>query len=296
MKKITIFFLIFASTLISQLPIPDDLGTSSTTFSQDTVCIKYNFLPGDSIYYRVEAYDSIVTNYDEPLLRHRFERHLIVCDSINSMGRYHLQHTMVNYIARESKGEIQNIERLDAPWVGTTVYYEIDESGRRFSYSVGDSTVASVAPGGAFTPYLFFDLASYCNVTGRNWVDSKTIEIPENGVPFPLYKHTTLFRMQELIDTLDEKCARVEFTRTGNGSYKVPMSEKMVRVTNKTNGFGLLDISLEKQIPIHFYMTNEQKLSIKKANGDSVPGKHHTTAYFTLEEYLPAPREDEKEE
>lgn len=291
MKLILFLISLFNLYLFSQnLPLP--IEESSQTFTKDTICINYSFNPGDTLYYRVEAYDSIRVNYEEPLLRHRFERHRIVCDSINSMGRFHLEHTMVNFIAKETMGEIENVERLDAPWVNTKVWYEIDASGRRHSYYTNDSNSASLSPGGAFTPHLFFDLATYCERSGRNWIDKRTIEIPENGTPFPLYKHTTLFRMQDKIDTLEESCARIEFTRTGTGSYEVNNGEKEIRVTNVTNGFGLLDISFDKKIPIHFYMTNEQKLKIRKPNGDNTPGTHHTTAYFTLEEFIPSKRDN----
>lgn len=283
MKEILIIFTFFVSIAFSQLPIPIS-QEGSTTFSRDTLCINYKFNINDSIYYRVEAYDSIVRNYDDILIRKRYEKHLIVVDSISFVGDYHLAHTMIEYIALESKGEIKDVSRTESSWLDQTVHYTIDKFGDRKSYKIEDPSKINISPGGQFTPYLFFDLATDCKVSGTKWVSLKTIELPENAIPSPTYKHSTLFQMSEPIDTLDEVCARIELTRTGEGNYQAQRGDKTFSVDTKTNGFGALDISFEKQIPVHFFMSNEQKLSISMGDGTTIPGFQYTKAYFTLDE------------
>jgi hypothetical protein len=262
------------------------------TFIPDTVCVSYEFSAGDSLIYRVEAFDSLSINFDTPLYRKRFEKIVFVIDSVDNLNRFHIRRTMRDYYGKESKGEIRDVERKDSPWVGRTVNLLIDGAGKRYSFGVDDSSSAALTPGGAFVPTLFFDIGIYCDEAGKNWSVKVNDELPENGVPFPLFNYTSLYRFQNEIDTLGENCNRLEFIRTGQGSYKLKSESTNVHITSTTNGFGLLDISKEKNIPIHFYTTVEQKLSVHRPDGSKVSGYHFITQTFTLDQYIPAKKED----
>lgn len=281
MNLIKYLLLIISFTCISRAQIPL-FEEGSVTFSKDTVCVKYEFYPNDTLIYTIQAFDSLSTNYEAPLLRNRREIVMFVVDSIDKKFRYHLSRYLVDYSAIESNSEEQNIKVESHPWLNKKVSIVIDEFGKRYSYSTPDSNTALVSPGGPFAPYLFFDLGLYCNQIDINWNVRSNIEVPENGIPFPLNNNMTLLKFREPLDTLDQKVNRVEFIRTGQGSYEFPHNDSKATITSKTNEFGLLDISINDNIPIHYYATKEVKVNINQNNGKIIPGYNYYTQYFTL--------------
>lgn len=260
-----------------------DIG--SVTFSKDTVCVKYEFYPKDTLIYTIQSFDSLSTIYEPPLLRNRKEIVMYVVDSVDKNFRYHLSRYLLEYSALESNSEQQNLKVESHPWVNKKVSIVIDEFGKRYSYSTPDSNTALVSPGGPFAPYLFFDLGLYCNQIDINWNVKSNIEIPENGIPFPLFNNMTLFKFREPIDTLNQTVNRLEFIRTGQGSYEFPHNNQKATITSKTNEFGLLDVSQIDNIPIHYYCTKEVKVNINQNIGKIIPGYNYYTQYYTLIKY-----------
>ena len=49
------------------------------------------------------------------------------------------------------------------------------------------------------------------------------------------------------------------------------------------NSLGILDISSELFIPVHYFSTVEQKLTIHYSDDQKIPGWHFITTNFTLE-------------
>lgn len=283
MKKyifIIIISLFGFSNLQSQFPVFEE--DVSKTFSTDTVCVRYQFYPQDTLIYQINAFDSSAVNYDKPLLRNRKEVVMFVCDSVDSDKKYHISRYLLEYNALESNKELQNAKVESHPFVTKKVSFVIDENGKRYSYHTSDSTTAIVAPGGPFTPHLFFDLGIYCNQIDINWNVKSNDEIPETGVPFPLFNNMTLFKFRESLDTLNREVNRLEFIRTGQASYDFPNNGVKSTITAKTNEFGLLDISKNEEIPIHYYSTKEVKVSINNKSGRVLPGYNYYTQYFTL--------------
>lgn len=283
MLKKYLFFLIIilnVSILKSQNALFEQ--ENSVTFSKDTVCVRYQFYPKDTLVYQIISYDSVSVNYEPPLLRKRKEMVMFVCDSVDIKNRYHLSRFLLEYTAKESSPEGQNVEILDHPWLMQKVSFVIDDSGKRYEYHVDDSTTAILSPGGPFTPFLFFDIGMYCNQIGSNWNVRTNIEIPETGIPFPLFNSMILYKFREPLDTLDREVNRLEFIRTGQGSYEFPQNGNIGTITSKTNEFGLIDIDKLEEIPIHLYNTKEVKVNIKYPSGKVIPGYNYYTTYFTL--------------
>jgi len=280
--SLALFFASFGG-LSSQTTI---FEKGSVTFSTDTTCVKYTFYPNDTLIYRIDAYDSVSVNYDLPLLRTRREVVMFICDSVDKNMKYYFSRYLVDYYAKESNAQKQNVEIEDHAWKMKKVNFSIDQSGKRYTYGVDDSTTALLAPGGAFAPHLFFDLGIYCNQIDINWNVKASDEIPENGVPFPLFNSLTLYKFREPIDTLGQKVNRVEFIRTGQSSYEFPIKDsENGTITGKSNEFGLLDISVIDEIPIHYYSTKEVKVNINQRRGRILPGYNYHTTYFTLIKY-----------
>lgn len=275
-------FLSFSSYSNSQTPVFEE---GSVTFSKDTVCAKYVFYPRDTLVYSVQAFDSISTNYEAPLLRNRKEIIMFIVDSIDADFRYHISRYLMEYNAIESNSEAQNNLVNNHPWVKKKVSIVIDQFGKRYSYSTPDSTKAIVSPAGPFAPFLFFDLGLYCNQVDINWNVRSNIEVPENGIPFPLFNCMTLYKFREPVDTLGQKVNRIELIRTGQGSYEYPHNNQRATITSKTNEFGLLDISILDNVPIHYFVTKEVKVNINQNDGYVIPGYNFYTQYYTLERF-----------
>ncbi len=249
----------------------------------DTVCFSYRFYPGDTLLYYIHSFDSIIIDNDSPLLRERFERIRIICDSINSEGHFFLRQNLVNYLAYESTREYRNIERTTSPWINRTIGYEIDSLGKRFSYFLDDSTIASIAPGGAFAPHLLFYLGANCKRVNESWNVESLDDLPENGIPVPIINQASLFRANDYGDTLGRKCIKLEYIKTAQGSNWVKTDNDFILVTLIANGFGFLFLDSLERIPVHYFATLEQKLTINFPDGTVKGGLHFISTNFTLE-------------
>lgn len=257
---------------------------SSNIQENNLVCYKLNFRTGDTLIYHVVSFDSVVIDYAEPLLKNRHERVRFICDSIKNQ-RFYLSATLLHYLCFERSGETQNVERTESPWIGRKVWFAIDSVGNRYALGYDDSTKAALSPGGAFQPQLFFPFQETCKQIDKTWFVESLDELVENGFPLPLVKQSSLFRAGGVLDTLEEHCNRFHYIKTGQGSYKVVSETDTFRVTNIITGYGVYDISSTKNIPVHYFATVEQKLTISAGDEEPKPGMHYIGTYYTLESY-----------
>ncbi|MFC2131487.1 hypothetical protein ACFLSQ_08630 [Bacteroidota bacterium] len=284
MKNIIVLFLL---PFLFYTALTQDLQIDSTlTALPDTVCYKLKFNAGDTLTYRIVSYDSVAIDYGKPLLKTRFERVMFVCDSVVD-NKFFMSRTLMQYIAYESSGDIRNVERTENPWVGRTVWFVIDSVGNRYALGYDDSTKAALSPGGAFQPHLLFPFQNSCMEVDKTWMSESLDELVENGLPLPLIKQSSLFRALPAIDTLDEHCNRLSYIKTAQGSYQVKSGPDTIRVTNIITGYGVLDISSDKHIPVHYLATVEQKMTISIGNNEPKPGWHYIASYYTLDNYKP---------
>jgi hypothetical protein len=252
-------------------------------------CFSYKFIPKDTLIYGVISKDSIAIDYGAPINKLRKEVLQVVCDSVGSNGHYYLNLKLIGYSAEESEGDDKPITHSNSEWINRIVYLEIDSVGERYSINYDDSTMVGLSPGGAFQPSLFFTFTESCQDTAEAWTRISVLEhYPENGLPCPSLFSTYLYNNRGYLDTLNHKVNRVEFVRTAQGSITYSAGPKSsTRVTSIIASSGTMDIGLDNKVPIHFFNTMEQKLTIHQKNGVEKPGKHYITTYFTLNQYLP---------
>lgn len=258
----------------------------SEDLPRDTVCFKYKFQPGDYLIYRVESRDSIVFDYDTPLLRDRYERLIVICDSISSNGYFYLNMYYTDYTAIESKGDIKDVRRNSSPWIDRHIYLVIDSSGNRINGTTQDKMNAAVSPGGPFQPYLFFPFQQSCKQVNESWLVNSIDTLYENAFPPAILEHSNLFRAEELIDTLGYSCVKFRFIRTGNATYQLKTQDQNIFSTAVINSGGRMFISKEYYVPVHFFQTIEQKLRVYFSEENYKVGKHYTNTNFTLEEII----------
>ncbi len=260
--------------------------TTSKDDKSDTVCFHYKFLKGDSLLYRLVSQDSIVFPVKDAVVKERVEIYMIICDSIGQNGHYYLSQTMVDYASKESSGSIRDQVRLKSSWLKRKVWFEIDSLGNRYSYGATDTTKADVSPGGAFQPNLFFPFKESCKRSNESWIVKSLDELPENSIPPALREQLSLFRVLPDVDTLGQLCNRFQYTLTGQGSVRIPYTTGQMLQTNSVIAqFGIMTISKEDNVPVHFFATAEIKLTVKSHDGKELKGTQYINSNFKLVEF-----------
>lgn len=252
----------------------------------DTLFFKYKFVPGDSIFYSVFSTDSIIVNYDDPLLRLRRERILITCDSINDKGNFCLTQKLVSFRGIESYKDEKDIERTTSEWINVPIYIELDSLGRRIKVLNSDTSSAISTPGGVFQPVLLMPLIlTNINKKAENesWLNSTTDYLAENAMPMPMFKNTTLMRLNGKYDTLGFSTLKFTFSRSGQASYELITPQYSIKTTGVINSGGELLLDTTYWVPIYISHTLDQKLNFYYPDNKEQPGWHFLRATFILE-------------
>ncbi len=284
MKKIFLSLLAigFAFNLYAQEP--NDFEDSDVII-KDTVHYQLKFLAGDEIIYRVESHDSITFDFDDALIRDRYERFKIVCDSVDNKGLFYLTVAFTDYIAAESKGDIQGVKRDYSPWSGRKVCLIIDSVGKRHRAYNPNTSEAVMSSGGAFQPFLLFPFLETDKAVNESWLVKSVDTLVENGFPSAILEHSNLMRAEVDIDTLGYDCSQFRFVKTASGEVDVPMQEQMIITKATINSGGRMLISKDLLLPIHFFQSIEQKLRVYFSETDVKTGKHFINANFILESH-----------
>ncbi len=256
-----------------------------TIHSNDTTmyCFKYRFNTNDTLVYLVHSYDSIIIDYNKPLLKVRNEIHRVICEEVTKEGTFVLKYQLIDFSGRDFQ-DTSIIDYIDSDWKNREVKIEIDSFGNRRKFWVKDSSKSGRTPGGPFQPHLLFSFQDSCKKKNETWLVRSTEDLVENGIPIPRLRHTMLFKMIGELDTLGEKVIRSEFIRTGQGFLKLLNPNGELTLSTVINSYGVLDVSLEKMIPVHLYTTLEQKINITSTDTEST-GKHYINSNFTLVEF-----------
>ena len=259
---------------------------------QDSVMYSLNFAKHDSLYYRVVSFDSISIQGQPTLLKERAELYLIVCDSVGSNGHFYISQQLASFASKESSGEIRDRVRTETSWIGRKVWFEIDSVGNRYRYGAEDSLNADVSPGGAFQPNLFFPFKESKKKVGDSWIVESLDDLPENCIPAPLRKQTSIFRSLPSLDTLEVSCDQLQYTLTAQGSVQLRYTDgQMLRSNAIIAQFGKMEINLNYRVPHHLFATAEVKLTLKMPDGKELKGIHHVTSnYFLIEIHTHRPK------
>lgn len=254
---------------------------------QDSVCFDYRFRQGDRMVYRVVSYDTIYVKEQQPLLKERVEMLNVVCDSVGRNGHFYLRLTLTDYIAQESLGETRDMTRTESPWLGRTAFLEIDALGRRyFPDTMHVQQSSALAPGGAFQPALIAGIYESCKSVHETWlVDQVTELLPENGVPAPVRRHTSLYTAMPSLDTLGFACQRFQYALTGQGNIEVTDRKPALRISAIIAEHGDMQLSREYGVPVHFHATSQLKMEIVTSDGILVKTTQYLASNATLEEF-----------
>lgn len=246
-------------------------------------CLKYRFNLYDTLIYFIHSYDSIVIDYGKPLLKIRNEIFRVICENITPKGTYILKYKLIEFSGRDIQ-DTAIVDYTDSDWLDREVKIEIDSLGNRLSFWVDDSLKSGRTPGGPFQPHLFFPFQDTCKKKEETWLVRSIDDLAENGIPIPRLRHTMLYKMLGEVDTLGERAIRIEFIRTGQGFLKMLNPSGELTLNAVINSYGYIDVSKEKQIPIHLFTTVEQKLTFQSTGAEST-GRHYIYSNYTLVDY-----------
>jgi hypothetical protein len=250
---------------------------------------KLKFFKGDTIRYRVSSHDSIIVDYDDAIVKTRFELYEVICDSVSKNNRFHLRMRLKSYIADERKGRMAPVRRETHTWIGREVYLTLDSLGRRHGVGIDDSTLYSMSPGGAFQPSLFVPFGDTYKFINESWSINSLDTLVENGCPLPLVREAFLFRAEHPIDTLDHESVRFRFIRTAQGAVTVIADDTKMRIDAVLNGSGNMIISTIDYLPIHQFANIEQKMKLKYPDDTELPIWHFNSTDFVIDDIKPGP-------
>lgn len=281
------FLLLFLNLAILQAQ--DDINTTNSV-PNDTLNLKLKFFPKDTLYYRVVTWDSIVINYNPALLKQRAELMRLTCDSVTKSGLMFLSQELIEFSSKEADGSGESATRTTSGWIGRKSTVVIDSNGKRHKQFYADDSKISVAPGGVFMPHLIFEINANEKVMNESWLINSADTLVENSFPPSILNHTNLMRISQKIDTLGYMNNEIMYIRTGNGSFHFELGENKVTNSVVINSSGILRISEVYNIPVHLFVTIEQKLTIYQQDDSTIPGKHFIHTDYYLERFIESPK------
>jgi hypothetical protein len=247
----------------------------------DTVCLRYRFQPGDTLFYRVEAQDSILIGQEPPLVRERYETLLLICDSIGADGSFWLRWIPSEFLARERLDTLKAL-RPESPCQQRSVTLHVDTLGNRLAVT-SSSTAPVACPGGAFQLPFLVPLSPECVRIHASWLVQDSVELWENGFPPPRFVRTALLRAFPPLDTLGYRCSEVQHVTTGTGWF---IRDSALSVRAVLNAFGRLLIA-EQGFPVWGYTTQEIRLTLH-LTGTQREGMHYVNVWYRLYDRRPA--------
>lgn len=286
-------YILFITTYVSlsqNKQIDESLITGeSELVSKDTLIHKYYFVKGDTLEYRLESGDSVIVNWDSPLIKERYERIIITCDSVDkTTGHFFLTHEYKLITGSEFKNLYPEKEIDAHPWLDKKVTIEMDSVGNRYSFSYADTSKSGTTAGGPFQGLLLQPIGKSKSTEKWSWIElNDTTNFAENGFPTPTMIRTDLFENKGKTDTLGFEVVRVDISFTGNGEFFINDEDAAFYMTSISNGHTENYISTELGIPIWAYYTQEQQFEITYGEEKNSKGMHFSYTLFQLDRFVP---------
>lgn len=277
---VVIFFLIYDQ--YAQQNIESYEMERDKELSLDTICFKYQFFPKDTLIFKLEALDSISTLESEPFFRKRTEYFKVIVDSIDGKLNYHLIIEPIEYRSKEWVLGGDTIQRNKSNHIEKKSMIVIDSLGNRLLAKNLNTEFAITYPGGLFQPILFFNLQETCKKQMQSWLVRSSDTLVENAFPPAVINNTSLMKISNLEKSEIDTTVLITFVRTGKGLYAILNNELDMELTSVTNSYGELTLSLTRNLPIKFTMTQELKIKLKVNEGVDKPTWQNTIITYEL--------------
>jgi hypothetical protein len=250
----------------------------------DSISLRYNFVKGATIRYRVIAYDSIVL-YDKhwrTLARERAEVVQFHCDSVLPADSGYIMTIMTTgYAATERIDSLPPITRDTAMWVNRPITFLMSVSGRRLKLKAA-SDDPGTSPGGPFEPLLLPYLGDDRTYVGSSGAYPTEQYMFDNVFPPVFWKGSTFRTIVGRMDTLKQKVLHVTLSDVGNLSYRMPGSDDNPATSATVNGAGDYYLGTKLGYPIGGTYNLIARFTMARPGKEKVDGRHILGMYFEL--------------
>jgi hypothetical protein len=107
----------------------------------------------------------------------------------------------------------------------------------------------------------------------------------ENAYPPAHIAQTSLIRAKSKFIEGNDTLIMLTFVKTAKGLYGFETKDISVSLQNIMNIYGEITISLNNQVPITYFTTQEEKIHLIKEDGTAIPSWHYSTTVFELETF-----------
>lgn len=275
------FFVLATSPAHAQMQV--EANYKIPPLGKDTLCFRYHFEEADTVYYQVESADSVLFLGEPPIAKIRKEIVRVVCDSVRENGDYILSISLTE-VHESNIQDGDTVERNTSAWLNRTAFLLIDSLGTRKATMTDNPNKAALAPGGAYQPLLFPTLGNSCGVQNRSWMVEDTTVYVENGVPDPVIAHQTLWRVQDMVDTMGITFHQIQYTQTALGTLKMRAKNVSFDFFAVIAAYGKLSFAPNIGVPYHQFATSDDRVEITDEQGRTRKGHHRVATHMRLKE------------
>jgi len=261
------------------------LGTTHADAQKlDSIRLRYTFTAGQTIRYRVVAFDSIMI-YDKKwrvLSRERAEEVTLRCDSVlPNDGGYIMTTRMTQYAASETYDSLPPVVRDTSAWVNRPITFLMTISGKRLTLKAATDDPGT-SPGGPFEPLLLPNLGDDHTYVGSSGAFPNEQYMFDNIFPPVFWKGSTFRTIVGRLDTLKQKALEIQLSDVGNLSYQMPGDDANPITTATINGSGQYFLGTKLGYPIGGNYSLIARFTLSRPDKQNVDGRHILGMYFEL--------------
>jgi hypothetical protein len=250
----------------------------------DSVVLRYRFTEGETLTFRVVAFDSITINDKggRALARERAELVIYRCEKVlpNDSG-FIMSVVTTDYVATETLDTLPPISRTEHDWIGRKIRFQMTPTGSR-KYLFGPEDPAGNAPGGPFEPMLLPTLGTPERThVGASDIFQNEQWLLETVFP-PIYWKGTVFRVVKgRVDTMGQKTIHLAQTEVATAGHQSP-GEGNPKTVTVYNGGRQFFFAPDLGYVLGGSGEILARFTMEFPNGNKIDGRHIMSMYYEL--------------
>lgn len=261
-----------------------DMQFQLPPLGDDTLCFEYRFRVGDTLTYKAEAFDSVISTGNPALVKKRMEVIRLVCHHVDEHGNMVLEQNLMDAGSTEFSSDGQAAVRTTHPWIGRPVMYAIDSEGKRHWWANADTIHAAVSTGGPFQPPLVAPMRGRCGRQNQSWWVQDTTILIENAFPEPILVNGILARVQDYVDSLNTRFRQLQLTQSGLGNFETGTASIPSPTRIVSNSYVRLTFVDDDDILYNNFSTTEVRMEYDREGRNPVTVTHKMIINYMLQE------------
>lgn len=227
--------ILFAATLSPSFAQERAAGATPAAGQPEPITVLYDFTPGESVWYEVATYDTLLLNGANQLLQ-TAEREYTVSFTCDSLVRDGFAMTMRShaYSSRERRDTLPSTTRTSHSWLRRPLSFVMRYDGRRVRFITQIDT-PSVAPGGPFQPLLLPFVGEPRALTGKSETFKESHWLLDNASPPVLWTGSMFRSIEKRVDSAGMPTLELAFAETGRARYEPANGVSTEAVTNASS-------------------------------------------------------------